>query len=88
MSALQAFSTDFSLMWEGKEVKRFDVTIGRAPTMPSRHALNYSWGEHCKHKVPKLMVPFPIAGHIIILPYRLDDNSGSGHFRVDPALLR
>ena len=45
MSALQAFSTYSSLMWERKEAKSFDVVTGHAQTTPSRHALNYSWGE-------------------------------------------
>ena len=44
MSALQALSTGFSLMWERKEVNSFDVT--HAQTMPSCHVLDYSWGEH------------------------------------------
>ena len=35
MSTLRAFSTDFSSMWERKETKSFDVTIGHAsPIMP------------------------------------------------------
>ena len=33
----------FSLMWERKEAKSFDVTTGHAPYL---YALNYSWGEH------------------------------------------
>ena len=37
----------FSLMWERKAAKSFDVTAGHAQTTPSHHALNYSWGEHC-----------------------------------------
>ena len=45
MSALLVFSTNFSLMLEGKEAKSFDVTTGHTPTMPY---LNYSWGEHCE----------------------------------------
>ena len=42
LSTLQAFSTEFPLMWEArKETKRFDVTTGH-----SHHAMHYSWGEH------------------------------------------
>ena len=47
MSALQAFRTDFCLMWERKETKSIDVTTDHAQTTPSYHALNQSWGEHC-----------------------------------------
>ena len=47
MSALQAFRTDFCLMWEKKETKSFDVTTGHAQTTPSYRALYHSWGEHC-----------------------------------------
>ena len=46
MLALQAFNTDFSLMWERTEAKSFDVTTGHTQNKPSHHALNYSWGEH------------------------------------------
>ena len=41
MSALQAFSTDVSLMWERKEPKSLDVTTGHTQTTPSCHCLNY-----------------------------------------------
>ena len=37
----------FSLVRKRKEAKSFDVTTGHAQTTPSRHTLNYSWGEHC-----------------------------------------
>ena len=36
----------FTLMWEGKVPKGFDVVTGHTPTMPSCHSLNYSCGEH------------------------------------------
>ena len=42
---MQAFSTDLSLMWEGKEAKSFDVAMGHTLSMPFHHSY-YSWGEH------------------------------------------
>ena len=43
MSAQQAFSLEFPLMWESIS---FDVATVSTQAMPYYHALNFSWGEH------------------------------------------
>ena len=56
MSAQQAFSTDFLLMWKWGESKGFDVATDSTQIMPSCHALKLAWGEHWfKSLVLKLM---------------------------------
>ena len=40
-----------------KEAKSFDVT----QTMPSHHALNYSWGEHCNPILEMTQVTGPFS---------------------------
>ena len=56
MSAQQAFSTEFPLMWEWGESISFDVAIGSTQTMPSCHAWNFAWGEHWKSGVQTVSV--------------------------------
>ena len=48
-------SIDFSLMWEWGGCKSFDIVIGSIQIMPSHHALNFAWGEHCYHVNSKLL---------------------------------
>ena len=47
MSAQQAFSTDFPLMWEWEECNSFDVASGSTQVSPSCRALKIAWGEQC-----------------------------------------
>ena len=46
MPAQQVFSTEFPLMWGMGIIQSFIVATGSTHTMPSYHALNFTWREH------------------------------------------
>ena len=46
MSAQQAFSIDFPLMWEWDECNGFVVATGSTQITSSHHALKFAWGEY------------------------------------------
>ena len=76
----------FSLMWKRKETKSFDVTTGHAQTTPSRHALNYSWGEHC------IMITLTSISNLIFLLhntfYQTPPPAPSSHSSVSILVVR
>ena len=67
MSAQQAFSAvSFDIYRKEENLKSFDMTTGPALTMPSHHALNFAWGEHCICMCTVGTYMYCVAGAIIV----------------------